>query len=468
MATKMVMPLLGQTMEEGTIIKWFKNEGDKVEAGEPLLEVMTDKVNMEVEAPESGVLRKILAQTDDIVPVKDPICIIAGPNEPIDDLLGAEAKPAEQAPVAAPLQEGRTEEVPAPGPAQYAPATEEMAVGGEAEEGRVFASPAARRVASEHGIDINALAGKGTGPEGRIVEKDVHDYVASAAKPTPLAGKMAVEMGVDIGRVAGTGVGGKVTSEDITRATTEAQAPAPAAPMAPAPAAAALGGVIPFTGLRKAVAQNVAASAQSAVHVTLVMEVDMTECVRLRKQILDDIEKNYGVRISFTDIIVKAATRAIYDKPLVNSSLQEDKIVVHDRVNMGIATAVENGLLVPVVKDVQSKSLPQVSKEIKDVVNRVRSGKAAGEDYKGGTFTITNLGNFGVDSFNPVITPGQSAILGVCRIAEKPAVVNGEIQIRSMMNLCLSFDHRVLDGAPAAEYLARLKQILESPYLIFM
>ena len=444
MATKMLMPLLGQTMEEGTINKWFKNEGDQIKAGEPLLEVMTDKVNMEVESPESGVLRKILAQPDDIVPVKDPIAVIGSADEPIDDILGPPEPAARPAEAAAPQRPAAPAPEPAPAPA--------AALG----EGRVFASPAARRVAREQKIDIAALAGRGTGPNGRIVEKDVLDYAASAPKITPLAGKIAADLGVQAAAVEPTGIGRRVTSEDIRRA---AAAPAPGP---------SIGQTIPFTGLRKAVAQAVAASAQSAVHVSLVAEVDMTECVKMRESMLEDIEARYGVRISYTDIIAKAVARAIEDKPIVNSSLQGDQIVIHDQINVGIATAVEGGLVVPVVKDVRGKTIPQISAEIKELVARARAGKASGEDFRGGTFTITNLGVYGIDSFAPIITPGQSAILGVCRIAEKPAVVQGRVEIRSMMNLCLTFDHRVMDGAPAADYLARLRQILESPYLMFM
>jgi pyruvate dehydrogenase E2 component (dihydrolipoamide acetyltransferase) len=439
MATKMLMPLLGQTMEEGTIIKWFKSEGDRIKAGEPLLEVMTDKVNMEVEAPESGVLRKILAQPDDVIPVKDPICVIGSADEPIDDLLAAKPEPAETAEAAAP-EPDRPFEVP------VAPAI--------AAALRVFASPSARRVAGEHGVDVGALAGRGTGPGGRIVEKDVLDYLAAAPKATPLAAKIAAELGVDTAGVTGTGIGGKVVGEDVRMA---AASPGQAA---------GIGQIIPFKGMRKAVAQNVALSAQTAVHVTLVAEVDMTECVKLRKSMLPDVESRFGVRISYTDIIVKAVCRAIQDKPIVNSSLEGEQIVVHDRICIGIATAVEGGLVVPVVKDAQAKSIPQISKEIKELVARTRSGQFAAEDFKGGTFTITNLGTYGVDSFTPVITPGQSAILGVCRIVEKPAVVSGAVAVRSMMNLCLSFDHRVMDGAPAAEFLARLREILELPGLM--
>jgi pyruvate dehydrogenase E2 component (dihydrolipoamide acetyltransferase) len=444
MATKMLMPLLGQTMEEGTIIKWFKNEGDSIKEGEPLLEVMTDKVNMEVEAPETGVLRKIFAGPDDIVPVQDPIAIIGTADEPIDDLLSGAPAPkavaeAPAAPAAAPVS--------ASGVAQKAEAAAAPVV-----TGRVFASPAARRVAKERGIEISSLAGRGTGPDGRIVEKDVFEF-ASSVKATPLAGKVAADMGVAIGGVAGTGIGGRITRDDIVRS---------------AVTPAGIGTTIPFSGMRKMVAQNVSASAQSAVHVTLVTEVDMTACVSLREQLLAEVERQYGVRISYTDFIVKAAAKAILDKPIANASLQGDKIVISDSINIGIATAIEGGLLVPVVKNVQSKSVIEISKEIKALAERARTGKATSDDLSGGTFTITNLGIYGVDSFTPIITPGQSAILAVCRIAEKPVVVKGEIVIRSMMNLCLSFDHRIMDGAPAAEFLARLRDILQSPSLVLL
>lgn len=452
MATKMKMPLLGQTMEEGTIIRWFKNEGDAVKEGEPLLEVMTDKVNMEVEAEATGVLRKILAQVDDIVPVQDPICIIAGADESIDDLMKSAATAGAAA--ATPAKQEIAKEVPT---ATVASDSAAPVVSG----GRVFASPSAKRVAKEKGIDINVLAGKGTGHNGNVTERDVLDYIATAPKATPLAGKMAADMGIDIASVAGTGVHGKVTSADLVQT--------PSAPAAiPAAAAPSIGATIPYSGMRKIVGQNVLLSKQTSPHVTHVTEVDMTECIAFRGQILDYVEKNSNVRISYTDIIVKAAARAIYDYPLINSTLKDDKITIHDTVNVGVATAIDGGLMVPVVKDVAIKTVPQISKEIKELAARARAGKATEADLQGGTFTVSNLGKFGITTFTPIITPGQTAILGVCAIVKKPAVVNGEIKVRSMMNLCLSFDHRIIDGAPAAEYLARVKQLLESPYLIFM
>lgn len=446
MATKMLMPLLGQTMEEGTIIKWMKNEGDNITEGEPLLEVMTDKVNMEVEAPESGVLLKILAQADEIVAVQNPIAIIGAAGESIDDLLADEpaAKAAETATdVSAPAQS-------APAPiaeaAQPIPAPPIVA-------GKVISSPSARREARQRGIDIDLLAGKGTGPNGRIIERDVIEFAASM-RATPLAGKVAADMGVDLGGLTGTGIGGRITRSDVER--TQASVPA------------GIGSTIPFTGMRKIVAQNVSASAHSAVHVTLVTEVDMAACVALREQLLGEVEKQYGVRISYTDIIVKAAAKAVFDVPIVNATLSEDKIVIADTINIGIATAIEGGLLVPVVKNVQSKSVIDISREIKTLAQRARAGKSTADDLAGGTFTITNLGVYGVDTFTPVITPGQSAILAICRIVDKPVVVKGEVVIRPMMNLCLSFDHRIMDGAPAAEYLARLRDILQAPGLILL
>ncbi len=449
MATKMLMPLLGQTMEEGTIIRWFKNEGDRIEEGEPLLEVLTDKANMEVEAPASGVLRKIIAKPDDIVPVKAPIAIIGTADEPIDDLL-AETPSEGETEVKAEVQEGQALRI------EVVPSAESSAPAPPVSEGRVIASPAARRVAREKGIDISLLAGRGSGPGGRIVERDVLAYAASTAA-TPLAARIAEDLGVKLGDLEGTGIGGKITSSDVFKATS-----------APATAVPAIGQVIPFAGVRKAVARNVASSAQSAVHVTLVTEVDMTECVALRSSVLQAVEAKYGVRISYTDIIVKAAAKAIEEKPIVNSSLAEDKIIIHDHINIGLATAIENGLVVPVIKDANLKTIPQISMEAKELAARAREGKSTAEDLSGGTFSITNLGAYGVDSFNPVITPGQSAILGVCAIRERPVVIGGQVVVRSMMNLCLSFDHRVMDGAPAAEYLAAVRQILEAPYLMFL
>lgn len=450
MATKVVLPLLGQTMEEGTINKWFKQEGEAVEKGEPLLEVMTDKVNMEVESPASGVLRKIVAPEQAVVPVKELIAIIGEPDEKIDDLLAGGEAPA--APQAA--------EVPAPEPAQAAPSVPAPAP--PAEAGRVIASPRARKVAGEHGLDIALLAGMGSGPGGRIVEKDVMNFLAKAEAPrkvTPLAEKVAADLGVDLTAVAGSGPGGKITREDVMRAT-------PVTPSAPLVQRPGLGAEIPLTGIRKAVAQAMSQSASTAPQVTLVSEVDMSEISRLRDMLNKDIEPKYGIKLSFTDIIVKAVALAIEDHPIINSSLEADRIVIHDDVHVCVAIAVEGGLLAPVVKNTRSKPLHVISAEIKQLAEKARTGRLSTDEMSGGTITVTNLGSYGVDLFTPIINPPQSAIMGVGRIAKRPVVVGDQVQVRPMMNLCLVFDHRVVDGAPAAQYLARVKELLENPYLM--
>ena len=448
MATKFLLPLLGQTMEEGTINKWFKNEGDYIEKGEPLLEVMTDKVNMEVEAPVSGILRKIIAPEQAVVPVKDPIAIIGDADENIDNLL---AEITDSQPSAPAAQAETTAPVQAPQPPQDSARTE---------DGRIFASPRAKKAAKDSGLDISLLAGLGTGPGGRIVEKDVLNFLAKAeaTKPkiTPLAGKVAADLGVDVTGVVGTGPGGRITREDVEHAV-------PAAPIAQTPS---LGRTIPFTGIRKAVAEAMSRSAFTQPQLTHVMEVDMSECVKFREQLNKDLEKRSGIKLTFTDIIIKASGRAIEDFPIVNSSLEPDKIVIHDDVHIAVAVAIDFGLVTPVIRSVRGKTLSAISQELKVLAEKARAGKLSPAELQGGTFTVTNLGAYGIDAFNPIINPPQSAILGVCRIAKRPVVVDDKIEIRPMMNLCLTYDHRVIDGAPAAEFLGRIKDLLENPYLI--
>jgi len=452
MATTVILPMLGQTMEEGTIIQWFKQEGDKVEKGEPLLEVMTDKVNMEVESPDSGILRRIIAQPDETIPIMAPIAILGTADEPIDDLL------AETPSLPSPAQMIANEEKGVLSPAPSSPALSVEAP--TSTPSRVFISPRARRLAHESGLEIDALAGRGTGPERRVVEKDVRAYLASVqaagtVKTTPLAAKIAADKGINLHEIVGTGPGGKVLKDDVLKAVS------PGIP-------ALQGQVIPFTGMRKMVADAVARSAQTAPHVTLTAEVDMTETVKVRGQILAELEMKYGARISFTDFVIKAAARAILDHPIVNSSLQGSEIRIFSQVNIGVAVAIEGGLIVPVVKNADTKSLVEISVELKRLAEKARTGTLSTEEITGGTFSITNLGAYGIDMFNPIISPGQSAILGVCRIVDRPIAIKRQVALRSMMNLCLSFDHRVMDGAPAARYLQKVKELLESPYQLLI
>ncbi len=454
MAIKVLLPMLGQTMEEGTIIQWFKQEGDRVEKGEPLLEVMTDKVNMEVESPDAGILRKIIAQPDETIPIMAMIAILGTADEPIDALLADVSTP----PSAAKVIETEEEDVLSSTPTAPALSIETPS----SSPSRVFISPRARRLAHESGVEVDALVGRGTGPEGRVVERDVRAYAAEvqeagSVKATPLASKVAADKGINLREIVGSGPGGKILRDDVDRA------------VAPRPAIPALQGrVIPFTGMRKMVGDAVARSAQTAPHVTLMLEADMTETVKVRGQILSELELKYGARISFTDFIVKAAARAILDHPIVNSSLQGAEIRVFDQVNIGVAVAIEGGLIVPVIKNADTRSLVEISMELKRLVDKARAGTLLPDEISGGTFSITNLGGYGIEAFNPIISPGQSAILGVCRIVDKPVAIKRQVALRSMMNLCLSFDHRVMDGAPAAQYLQRLKELLELPYQLLI
>lgn len=455
MATKVILPMLGQTMEEGTITKWLKQEGDKVEKGEALLEVMTDKVNMEVESPASGILRKIIATEEETVPVMALIAVIGTADEPIDDLM------AEMADGSWLMADGEP-------PAEMETGAFESGLSSAIDHepsaipSRVFISPRARRLAHEQGVALESLVGRGSGPSGRITEKDVRAYIAEIAevgrgKATPLAAKIASEQGINLREIVGSGAGGKVLRDDVLQAV---------APSAKFPILESR--TIPFTGMRKMVGDNVAKSAQTAPHVTLTAEVDMTEAVRVRAQLIEEFERKYGTRPTFTDMVVKAAARAILDHPIINASLQGNEIRISGEVNVGVAVALEVGLIVPVVRNADKKALPQISAELKQLVEKGRTGKLAGSEITGGTFTITNLGAYGVEIFNPIITPGQSVILGVCRIMEKPVVVSGQVVVRSMMNLCLSFDHRVMDGAPAARFLQEVKALLESPYQLLV
>ncbi|MCC6484964.1 MAG: 2-oxo acid dehydrogenase subunit E2 [Armatimonadetes bacterium] len=465
MATKVTLPLLGQTMEEGTIIKWFKNEGDSVEKEEPLLEVMTDKANMEVESPAAGTLLKIVAGPDATVPVKALIGVIGDKGEDISGILAEAGAPSGgDEPAAASKTDGQSSAQPA------VKATPSPTTGPSTD--RILASPRARKLAEENNIDLALLQGQGSGPGGRIIEKDVQRAIseglgaaAAAAAASPLAGRIAQDTGVEIAGVTGTGPGGKVYSQDVlaaaASATPAAQAPAPT--LAPR---VNLGQVIPFSGLRKAVADNLEKSARSVIPVTLTMGVDMSEVVRLRDQIKPLYAQRYGVKLSFTDIVVKAAARALEDHPMLNSSLEGNQIRVHDAVNVSIAIAVPDGLVAPVVADANLKPLWAISSEIRQMAETARAGKYGTLQMAGGTFSVTNLGTYGVEQFNAIINPPQCAILAVCAIKEQPVVVSGQVEVRPIMNLCLTFDHRIVDGAPGAAYLQRLKELLEMPYLI--
>jgi pyruvate dehydrogenase E2 component (dihydrolipoamide acetyltransferase) len=483
MAQLFTMPQLGSTMEEGTILKWHKQEGDPIRKGEVLLEIETDKAAMEVEAVIDGVVRKILAPVNALVPIREPIAILGTADEPIDHLL------AQAGQGAAGVEAGTAEPVSAA--SSIAPAAG-VPIAGQV-RGEAFLSPRARRVAEAQGVSLStltaALAGRGTGPGGRVIERDVLAYLETqpavvAGTPgeetsgktprvTPLAARMADELGIDLNDLAAGLPGSRVRSEDVLRhAETGAGRPGapgqPVAPLAGAPAAAEPYAVLPLGGMRKRIADNVARSAFTAPHVTLTLEVDMTAAADFRTRLIPEMERAYGSRLSYTDILVKAVARALGEHPNLNAALVGEEIRLYASKNIGVAVALEEGLIVPVVKEAEQKSLGAISAELKQLIERSRTGKFTPDDLSGGTFSITNLGAFGIDVFDPIIVTGQAAILGVGRIADKAVVIDRAVVVRTMMNLCLSFDHRIVDGVPAARFLQRLKELLENPLLILI
>ncbi len=477
MAQVFLMPQLGSTMEEGVILKWHKQEGDAIRQGDVLLEIETDKATMEVESTLDGVVRKILTPAAASVPIRQPIAILGSADEPIEALL-AQVGLGSSAPAPEPEISAPASLTPTP---ERLPVTAARGRAGSdtAMRERVFLSPRARRRADTHGVPVAALAGRGTGPEGRVVERDVIAYLEAQpslmpetaetpARPrvTPLAARLADDLGIDLGDLTLGLPGSRVRREDVLRHAETARPADPRSAADKSPASSVNEDsytVEPFGGMRRRIAENVARSAFTAPHVTLTLEVDMTEASEFRARLIPEVEQVYGVRLSFTDMLVKAAAQALREHPRLNAALVGEELRLYAQQNIGVAVALDEGLIVPVIRSVGSKSLGAVSAELKQLVERARTGKFTPDDLAGGTFSITNLGAFGIDVFDPIIVPPQAAILGVGRIADKPVVINKEVQVRSMMNLCLSFDHRIVDGAPAARFLQRLKELLEHP-----
>lgn len=432
MAIPIVMPKLGLTMVKGTVVKWCKAQGEHVAKGEPLVVIMTEKITYELPSPGDGLLH-IIAQEKATRAVGEVIGYLLAPGE---------APPAGAAPAPA----VGAAEAPAPPAAAQAP--------GEF----IAASPAAKRLAREKGVDLALV--KGTGPGGRIVEQDVLRYLeAQAAKPrivaSPLAQAIAEKEGVDLSQVQGTGPGGRIEKEDVLRYLEARKAP----PVVPPPAAPARR-TIPFTGMRQIIAERMTESLRTMAQLTISTEADVTELVRARETLKKDFD------LTYTDLIIKAVAKALRQHPNLNSSLVGEEIVLLDEVNIGLAVALEDGLIVPVIRNADRLSLQEIAAESKRLAEAARAGTLTVDQVTGGTFTITNLGIYEVDAFTPIVNPPECAILGIGRIIEKPVARGGEIAIRQMMHLSLSFDHRLVDGAPAAAFLRTVKRYLEDPYLL--
>lgn len=431
MATKVIMPKQGLQMTEGTITSWIVKEGGKAVKDEPLFEMETDKLTITMDAPESGTLLKIIKHEGDVVPITEIIGVIGNPGEDISEFLNAapkaaEAPKADEAPKAAPEPEKKAEPRKA----------------GE----RVFITPRAKALAQEKSLDISVIPA--SGPEGLIIERDVKAYAQSVPKATPLAAKVASIENVSLTDVHGTGTYGKIVKADILDAAVKHNS--------------RKGSIIPFAGMRKIIADRMVESLKVAAQASHKVTVDMTESARIREAF-----KSKDKKISFNDIIAFAVCRALKDFPIMNSELTAEGILVKDYINLGIAVAVEKGLIVPVIRDAGLMALEELSAAAKEMAGKAKDGKLQTDDYKGGSFTISNLGMFGLSEFTAIINQPESGILAIGKIEKMPVVVNDEIVIRPMMTLTLTYDHRVVDGAPAALFLVKIKQYLEQPYLLF-
>lgn len=433
MAEFVVMPKMGLTMTEGTLTNWRKKEGDTINKGDVLFDVETDKLTNEVEARTSGVLRKILV-AEETVAILVPVAIIGTSDEDISDLLKEAGGKAEEA--LPQEQTSKKEEAPSPSPERPA-------------GGRVKISPRAKKVAQELNVDYNLVGG--TGPGGAITEDDIKKFAQEAkTKVSPTAAVVAEQLGVDTDKIQKDS---RIMKADVVKYKLDENLEKYADPQEYRK---------PMTTMRKVIAKRMLESVQTSPSVSFNIKVDTTAMKKLR----DDLKDTY--KVSYTDILVKIVSQVLLDYPLLNSSLDGNEIVTRNYVNMGVAVALPEGLLVPVVKYSNVKGLKDISKEIKDLGERARTNALSPDELKGGTFTISNLGMFGIESFTPIINQPEVAILGVNAIQKEPMVINDELLIKPMMNLSLTADHRVVDGALAAEFLAKLKEYIEKPGLLLL
>ena len=411
MATPLPMPKLGLTMEEGTILKWRKGEGEAVEKGEIILDIQTDKVEYEVESPGGGLILKTLAGEGAVVPCGTDIAVIGEAGEDISGFEGEPDKAPEKAEPTVADAPATPPPAPVPAPAPAAPLPAQTAPAG-----RVFASPAARRVARELGIDYRVLTG--SGPGGRIVQADVRAAAASGL---------------------------------------------PAAPAAAASGPAAVASSTPLAGMRKIIADRMLASWSQVPRITMQAEVDLTNLLAVREASRQAWENDLGVRVSINDLILFYTARAVRRCPAVNVRLAENALEQMRDVNIGVAVAVEQGLMVPVIRGADQKSIDAISRESRALAEAARAGALGLDALEGGTFTISNLGAYGVDHFSAIINHPESAILSVGAARERAVVRNGEVVARTTAYVGINADHRLVDGAPAAEFLATLKEMLEHP-----
>lgn len=432
-----IMPKTGMAMEEGSVVQWLKKEGEKVEKGEPLLEIETDKVTMEVEAEFSGTLLKILAGEGETVPVTQTIAYVGEEGDTIPEGPSRSAAEA-SADTAAASDAG---DAPSSVETEGEDAVPGRGTGGPAGT-KVPSTPKAKRLSKEKGIDLGKVMP--SGKHGEVLARDVE--AAEPVKVSPVARKFAEQHNLDLTRVAGTGPGGRIVKEDVKKSTGGERRK-------------------PLTGVRKKTADRMTVSHQTIPPVTLTTKADVTLLVTLR----EDLRDHRGVRISYNDFIILASARAIREYPAVNSAIEGDEIVGKENINIGLAVAAEDLLYVPVIRNADELTLLEIAERSADIVKRTREKKLVPDDLSGVSFTVSNLGMFDIGSFNPIIGPGQSAILGVGSIEpELRRKGNGDIEDRLFMGLSLTVDHRFIDGALGAKFLKFIKDRLEHPAGLFV
>jgi pyruvate dehydrogenase E2 component (dihydrolipoamide acetyltransferase) len=457
MAVEVFMPKMSDHMEVGEIIRWLVQEGDQVEQGQVIMEVMTDKVVADLEASASGVLKGIREGVVEgaIVPVGETFAFIAEPDEAVPNLP--------------PLAPSEIRESPPPSPTPSAPPP--TSAPSEAKEpakpGRVRATPVARRLAKELSVDLSQVPG--TGPGGRVKDEDVRAFAeaqkatppdeTTAVKASPVARRVARELGIDIAKVSGTGPEGRIKEEDV-RAYAEARSAVPAAQPANEDAE-----WLELNSIQRLTGQRMLESVQTAPQFGLTVNADVTNLLWLREALMERIVTETGERPSVTALLVKIAAAALKRYPRANASFEDGKIKLHPKANVGVAVGTDDGLAVPVIKDADQKSLSQVTQELKAFQEKAEKKRFTADDLSEGTFTISNLGMYGIDRFNAIINPPESAILAVGRMVKTPmGMPDDTIALRPIMSLTLTIDHRSMDGIQAAKFLIEIKEGIEKPY----
>jgi pyruvate dehydrogenase E2 component (dihydrolipoamide acetyltransferase) len=431
MPVPVIMPKFEMAQESGKVLRWLKQEGEAVTKGEAILEVETDKVAMEVEAPASGTLVGIRVGPGAVVPIGQPIAYILLPGEVWEGAPGAS---------------------PAASPA-----------------GAPRATPVAERIAQAHGVDLSAVPG--TGPGGRVTKADVEAFLAQRAaegkvKAAPAARRLARELGVDLQQVEGTGPGGRIQSEDVRRAA-EALRAGVSPEALEAPARPAIRRRVPLAGMRRIIAERMSRSVREAPQFTVSIDVEMGRAMAIVEDLAAWTEREGGPRVTLTALLVKACAWALRRHPALNATLEGEEILEWEDVNIGVAVAVPEGLVVPVIPEADRRGVWEIARMLEEKVGRAREGRLRPEDVQGGTFTLSNLGMYGIDRFTAILNPPQAGILAVGRVAKRPVVGEGdEVVVRPVATLTLTADHRVIDGAQAAQFMETLRAVLERPGLL--